>query len=173
MRTRAFLFACLLGATLVPACAASPNHTAGNPPPPNTAQRTNKRSDEPKGEALAPGYATAPNAAPPGYPSPTFGPRPAAPSTATFPADLPGADPMFGLILAEQGVAMSLSSCDVACKALGSMERAVQQICVSDRGTDGERCSDAKGRLRRARARVREACSICPEGPTTDPDAPI
>jgi hypothetical protein len=84
---------------------------------------------------------------------------------------------MFAMTLAEQGIAMSLSSCDVACKALGSMERAVQQICVSDRGGpmggEGDRCTDAKGRLRRARARVRDACSICPEGPTTDPDAPI
>ncbi len=65
----------------------------------------------------------------------------------------------------------SLSRCAEACRALSVLERAARRICAV--GEDEVRCDDAKSRLREARARVRERCKACPDGASTDPDAPI
>jgi hypothetical protein len=66
-----------------------------------------------------------------------------------------------------------MTSCDLACRALGSLERAARVVCDLDQETDHPRCEQARSRLRTARARVRASCGQCSGGPTTDPDAPM
>jgi len=66
----------------------------------------------------------------------------------------------------------SLTSCDTACKALASMERAVRVVCSLVKDTERPRCDEARLRLREARVRVRDACGQCSDGTRTDPDAP-
>lgn len=116
---------------------------------------------------------TSPPPAPPPSPSPGMG------SPGSKKEEQPAADKMLteanslaALAMAEQFISQSANACEHACLALASMERAAQQICVAS-GSQSPTCEDARARVRRARARVREACTVCPLGPTTDPDAPI
>jgi hypothetical protein len=51
-------------------------------------------------------------------------------------------------------------TCDVACRALASMQRAAEHLCELS-GEDDERCSGARTRVRSATERVREACPAC------------
>jgi hypothetical protein len=107
--------------------------------------------------------------------------RPAKGASRSY-AEAPAAEPAFGtqtLALvafeaAERAVELSLGSCDAACRALGSMERAAKTVCDLARAPDEkDRCTDARARLSRARSRVRSACGSCAGGPTTEPDAPL
>jgi hypothetical protein len=65
------------------------------------------------------------------------------------------------------------SACDMACRALASMDRSAKVMCELAHGADEQvRCNDAKARLREARGRVKRTCGECAGGPTTDPNAP-
>ncbi|MBL8610958.1 MAG: hypothetical protein JNL38_26685 [Myxococcales bacterium] len=57
----------------------------------------------------------------------------------------------------------TMSSCQSACGALRSMERAVAHLCdlTRDHGADARRCAEAEQRLAAARAKVRATCT-CP-----------
>jgi hypothetical protein len=56
--------------------------------------------------------------------------------------------------------ALSSSRCVRACKALGSMQRAVDRLCeLTD--DDDERCEDGRERVARSRKRVRDAGCTC------------
>ena len=62
-----------------------------------------------------------------------------------------------------KAVRLSGDGCDVACAALASMKRATDRLC--DLSTDEPpRCTDARARVDRASARVREVCSDCATG---------
>jgi hypothetical protein len=50
--------------------------------------------------------------------------------------------------------------CVRACRALASMERATEHLCVLS-GSDGARCGGARARVTSARARVSAACPAC------------
>jgi hypothetical protein len=77
------------------------------------------------------------------------------------------------LEMAAQDLAASASSCALACRALGSMDRAASRLCaLVVTHVDGAACSDSVSRLREARGQVRSACGSCPGGPTVDPNAP-
>jgi predicted ATPase with chaperone activity len=90
---------------------------------------------------------------------------------------LPTEPAMMTALLAVEQEAMQLeaamTSCDLACRALGSLERAARVVCDLEQGDERPRCEMARSRLRGARARVRAACGQCSGGPTTDPDAPM
>ncbi len=123
-------------------------------------------------------------------PSTTAGTVPAPPPPATtfpFPMPtagglLPGSDgqkptTMMGALMLFEQEAMRLdasaANCDLACRALGSLERAARVVCDLDQEADHPRCEMARTRLRAARTRVRAACGQCSGGTTTDPDAPM
>jgi MYXO-CTERM domain-containing protein len=57
----------------------------------------------------------------------------------------------------DYGQAMA-SDCALACKALGSMQRATQRLCALD---PGDRCASAKQKLDAAAAHVHAACPDC------------
>lgn len=67
------------------------------------------------------------------------------------------------------------SSCQNACRALGSMDRAAGHLCQLTREeSTHDRCDDAKRRLYNARDRVRNTCGTCPDNqPATDRNAPV
>jgi len=57
---------------------------------------------------------------------------------------------------------LSAEGCVTACRALGSMKRATDRLCVLDPGPP---CADAKQKTAEAEARVEEACPDCaPQG---------
>ncbi|MEI7891449.1 MAG: hypothetical protein WCI05_00070 [Myxococcales bacterium] len=58
---------------------------------------------------------------------------------------------------------LAVAQCLVACRALASMERAVEQLCVLSEQED-ERCKRARERLVRARDLVMRACGTCVAG---------
>jgi hypothetical protein len=71
------------------------------------------------------------------------------------------------------------SSCQNACRALGSMDRACGHLCQltredSSQAGGHDRCDDAKRRLYNARDKVRGSCGACPDNqPATDRNAPV
>jgi hypothetical protein len=67
------------------------------------------------------------------------------------------------------------SSCQNACRALGSMDRAAGHLCLLTREDNThDRCDDAKRRLYNARDKVRGSCGTCPDNqPATDRNAPV
>ncbi|HEY6460805.1 MAG TPA: hypothetical protein VIY73_11665 [Polyangiaceae bacterium] len=72
-----------------------------------------------------------------------------APSVASLEAELDG----------DYAQAMA-SDCALACKALGSMRRATENLCALD---PGDRCAKARERLAAATAHVKSACPECAE----------
>jgi hypothetical protein len=57
---------------------------------------------------------------------------------------------------------VAASSCESACRALASMERATSLLCtVADDAGDQRRCEDARRRLSAARTHVRSVCGSC------------
>lgn len=133
-----------------------------------------------------PGYAQQP--AQYGQPQP---PPPSATTPATPPAEAPKAEP--SAAMTPQGRSMALSkdtsdmeaaqreldvagsSCQNACRALGSMDRAAGHLCLLTREENThDRCDDAKRRLYNARDKVRGSCGSCPDNqPATDRNAPV
>jgi predicted lipid-binding transport protein (Tim44 family) len=112
----------------------------------------------------APGQAGAAPAQPPPPPA-------AAPAAAAAPAGLPTADERPSLRMAaradvdraERDLDAAMTSCESACRALASMDRATTNLCsLADERDDQRRCDDARQRLAAARARVRAACGACP-----------
>ena len=66
------------------------------------------------------------------------------------------------LARAQRELEAAASSCESACRALASMERATSHLCsLADEPGDQRRCDDAKVRLTAARGRVRAACGAC------------
>jgi len=147
--------AALLGA---PGCA------AGAPPP----------ASAPRAEAIAPPAPVVVVAEAPAPP-----PSPAAMAVATgrpSEADERGAASRAGvdLVAAQRELEMSAGNCTVACRALGSMDRAAGQLCgLAATREDVRVCDESKEKLVAARARVRAACGSCPGGPSVDPNAPV
>ncbi len=75
---------------------------------------------------------------------------------------------------AERELRASAGDCAMACRALGSMERAAVHLCdLASLPDDRARCDEAKQKVVAARARVRNTCGACPGGPSLDRDAPI
>jgi MYXO-CTERM domain-containing protein len=60
--------------------------------------------------------------------------------------------------IAREAAALSTESCEIACRALGSMERARGRLCALD---PGPKCADARDRVKKAVDRVRAACPDC------------
>jgi MYXO-CTERM domain-containing protein len=60
--------------------------------------------------------------------------------------------------LADEQVALSTADCTMACRALGSIRRVADRICVLD---PGEPCASARTKAEDATRRVREACPDC------------
>jgi hypothetical protein len=58
----------------------------------------------------------------------------------------------------EQRMDASMSDCEAACKALASLERAVNHICAV---AEPEECSDARLRADAARKAVNDKCGGC------------
>ena len=69
----------------------------------------------------------------------------------------------------------TIGDCALACKALASMDRATSHICSVAAGAaaDDAHCGNARETLKTARRRVRAECTVCPNGVSVDPDAPI
>lgn len=123
-----------------------------------------------------------------GQPQP---PPPSATTPSTPPAEAPKAEP--SAAMTPQGRSMALtkdtndieaaqreldvagSSCQNACRALGSMDRAAGHLCLLTREDNThDRCDDAKRRLYNARDKVRGSCGSCPDNqPATDRNAPV
>jgi hypothetical protein len=59
---------------------------------------------------------------------------------------------------AAHDVDLALSDCQNACKALASLERAVNHLCLV---AEPEECTDARVRFDRARRAVNAQCSGC------------
>lgn len=75
---------------------------------------------------------------------------------------------------AERELRASAGDCAMACRALGSMERAAAHLCeLASSPADRTRCDEAKQKVLSARARVRNTCGSCSGGPSLDRDAPI
>ncbi len=58
----------------------------------------------------------------------------------------------------ERDVDAAMSDCEAACKALASLERAVNHICAV---ADAEECNDARMRALNARKAVNDKCGGC------------
>jgi hypothetical protein len=66
------------------------------------------------------------------------------------------------------------SDCKAACRALGGMDRAAGHLCKMSQTTEERaRCDDVKGKVYKARDRVRATCGTCAGGPSVDRSAPI
>jgi hypothetical protein len=106
--------------------------------------------------------------------TPTSPAAPPPPPTTTQFAPPPNDLAWSNLVQAEQALDANGSDCANACRALGSMDRATGVLCgAADTPGEHARCEDAKGRLLRARDRVRASCGGCPGGPSVEHDAAI
>jgi len=61
--------------------------------------------------------------------------------------------------LDDEHAALMTQDCTTACRALGSIRRAAERICVLDPGST--RCTEAQSKAEDARRRVRDACPDC------------
>lgn len=64
------------------------------------------------------------------------------------------------LLQANQALEAAVGDCQLACRALGAMERAAARLCELDPGDQGP-CEEARLRLKAARERVMQRCT-CP-----------
>jgi hypothetical protein len=107
-----------------------------------------------------------PPAPPPEQPSPVVPPPPpAGPQSAGEVPDPSAARraARADLDRAQRELEVAVGSCDTACRALASMERATAHLCsLADGPDDRRRCEDARQRLTSAQGRVRSACGACP-----------
>jgi hypothetical protein len=70
------------------------------------------------------------------------------------------------LISSERAILLGAPDCTTACRALRSMSRAAGRACEPPVPTGTEvDCKDIDARVGRARARVTEACGVCPDAP--------
>lgn len=84
---------------------------------------------------------------------PSPAPRAAHPASPTPPAEGEAASEGSGPYLVG-------SPCDMACRALGSMRRSAERLCVLA-GTDHPRCQQASTRVATAQERVKQAGCLC------------
>jgi hypothetical protein len=107
----------------------------------------------------------------PGQPPPAPSPAPATHTAtpagvvakAAEPPDQPDKTPHFAIppLQWQQLEAETQSrDCTIACRALGSMDRAAGAICAMSSDTDNN-CASAQTRLRSARRKVRATCTSC------------
>ncbi len=161
MNTRRLLICAALTAFAV-ACG------AGQQPASAPAQ-TSMRSDA---------SSSAPRPSEPGARSPSTFPTdvPSAPSGMPVAPTMPSAFPTSRLFERERivqeltqlqkGLDLSLSAgarqCDLACRALTSMEKAVEKLCrMADGNAEQQQCEVARGKLREATTHVRAECGEC------------
>ena len=119
------------------------------------------------------------SSAPPARAAPAQ-PAPQAPQAGVAPsAPAPGApvDPgarRDAFVRASVMLEQAGADCRAACRALGAMDRTAGELCELDgAGPREHACTDAVGRVRAARDRVRAACVACPDGTSLDRDAPV
>lgn len=75
---------------------------------------------------------------------------------------------------AARGLEAAMGSCQTACRALDSMDRATGRLCgLASSREERRSCDDAKATVVATRQRVQASCSSCPGGPTLDPSAPV
>lgn len=156
-------------ALLMVACGgASPAKTAADAPQaPSPATAAGGQPGYPSGGAQAT-ESTTPQAGAPATPAPA--PPPRAPADASREGSHANAlAARRDVEAAQRELELAGADCRSACRALGSMERATARVCVLEEVS----CEDVRGRLVRARQRVRASCGECPGGPSVDPDAPI
>lgn len=68
----------------------------------------------------------------------------------------------------------SLGDCTNACRALVSLEHATSHLCeMAADASDQSSCSDAKGRVIRARSQIKASCGTCSNGASLDSASPI
>jgi hypothetical protein len=78
------------------------------------------------------------------------------------------------LARAERELQASAGDCVLACRALGSMERATAHLCaLASAPVEQATCQDARAKVLSGRDRVRASCGDCPGGPSLDKNAPI
>jgi hypothetical protein len=158
------LFVAIAWAAVAVACGAEPEarspEAAGgakSAPPSNDQDRSTAQSARPQDQAPPP-PPTAPGsreyAQPPGQTSP----------------QAPG-DPWLEFQSARSQMEATTSDCAVACKALASIDRATGHVCAM--ATASDHCTSARETLKTARKKVRAECTVCPQGPSVDPDGPI
>jgi hypothetical protein len=141
-----------------PAVMTAPEGASG-PPPPASAPRS-------RDEGAAPAAATPSRDEAAAPPAPVV-----SPSTQEAPATMAG-QVAADLRRAEHEIAAG--DCPTACRALGSMERAVAFLCAVNQSADEvDRCANARRHLASARRRIRTTCGGCPGGPSVEPDAPV
>jgi hypothetical protein len=123
---------------------------------------------QPAGSPPPPAAAAAP-------PSPEAAPSPPAPASPSTRED--ATTSMAGQVTADLKKAeheIAAGDCPTACRALGSMERAVVFLCTANQSADDlDRCANARRHLASARRRIRTTCGACPGGPSVEPDAPV
>jgi hypothetical protein len=145
-----------------------------------SAKQTPPASPAPAGAGEPPPLSPPPQAAPGAQPQPTSSsstspfasppPIPGAPMPESWPREMQILGAMLTLENEMRQLQGALSTCDVACRSLASMERAVKIVCSLTQGEEQTRCEEARRRLREARIRVRAACKTCQDGTQTDPD---
>jgi len=90
----------------------------------------------------------------------------------TEPGEIPS-DKM-STLLDELSSAEALTSgrdCAAACRALRSMQSAVERLCsIAQDDQERERCRDSQERVKNAKQRVRGNCTRCAEGPSLEGD---
>ena len=151
-----YLMGCAGGAQQVPARAPSPASTAeGSPQEPAPAADAAPAS-APAAGAIAP---------------------PAPPAQTSVPSEekAPSMDDEVRADMRRAEHDIASGNCPIACRALGSMERAVVFLCTGNNLSkdDADRCDNARHHLRSARHRIRTTCGDCPGGPSVDADAPV
>jgi hypothetical protein len=121
-----------------------------------------------------------PPGAPPGdEPKPEPRPTPATPATTPGGRAVALDKAASDIETAQRELDVAGSSCQNACRALGSMDRAAGHLCQltredSSQAGGRDRCDDAKRRLYNARDKVRGSCGTCPDNqPATDRNAPV
>ena len=116
-------------------------------------------------------------APPPPSPTTAEAPKaePATPSTSPQSRSMALSKASNDIEAAQRELDVAGSSCQNACRALGSMDRAAGHLCQLTREDNThDRCDDAKRRLFNARDKVRGSCGTCPDNqPATDRNAPV
>jgi hypothetical protein len=108
---------------------------------------------------------------PTGAPSPAAAPPPPQAASEAIPSSMTAE---VGAEMKKDEHDVATGDCPTACRALGSMERAVVFLCAANASAeDADRCAVARRHVTTARRRIRTTCGGCPGGPSVEPDAPI
>jgi hypothetical protein len=75
---------------------------------------------------------------------------------------------------ARRDLEASQGDCANVCRALSSLERVTAHFCaLASSNSDRSACEDAKARVYKARARIKESCGTCANGASLDANAPL